>query len=178
MKSYIDSALINYLRAEFQLNWHGIHGAPHWARVRRNGLALAATTGANIKVVEYFAFIHDVCRENDGYDPHHGSRAAKLARRIAGKLIHLREHELDLLTTACQGHSDGYIEEDITVQTCWDADRLDLPRVGVDPDPARLCTGAARKLLSHDDFRDRWAQDSQKVNKRLRHAKTGTRSDS
>jgi uncharacterized protein len=33
---------------------------------------------------------------------------------------------------------------DITIQTCWDADRLDLGRVGIVPDPARLCTVAAR----------------------------------
>jgi len=31
------------------------------------------------------------------------------------------------------------------VQTCWDADRLDLGRVGKKPDPLRLCTAAARK---------------------------------
>ena len=31
---------------------------------------------------------------------------------------------------------------DITVQCCWDADRLDLGRVM--PDPRRLCTDAAK----------------------------------
>jgi uncharacterized protein len=36
------------------------------------------------------------------------------------------------------------IDADITIQTCWDADRLDLGRVGTTPDPARLCTAAAR----------------------------------
>ena len=35
-------------------------------------------------------------------------------------------------------------DADITVQTCWDADRLDLGRVGIRPDPRRLCTAAAR----------------------------------
>lgn len=34
---------------------------------------------------------------------------------------------------------------DITVQTCWDADRLDLGRVGIRPDPDRLCTSAAKE---------------------------------
>ena len=34
--------------------------------------------------------------------------------------------------------------------TCWDADRLDLGRVGIRPDPRRLFTAAARspELLS------------------------------
>jgi uncharacterized protein len=33
---------------------------------------------------------------------------------------------------------------DITVQTCFDADRLDLGRVGKIPDPRLLCTDAAK----------------------------------
>ena len=54
------------------------------------------------------------------------------------------EPELGLLVVACQGHSDGQTHEDVTVSTCWDADRLDLGRVGIRPDPRRLCTAAAR----------------------------------
>ena len=30
------------------------------------------------------------------------------------------------------------------MQVCWDADRLDLGRVGYMPHPSRLCTPAAR----------------------------------
>jgi hypothetical protein len=33
---------------------------------------------------------------------------------------------------------------DITAQTCWDADRLDLGRVGTTPKAEYLCTNAAR----------------------------------
>ena len=33
---------------------------------------------------------------------------------------------------------------DVTIQTCWDADRLDLSRVGIRPDPKKLCTKAAK----------------------------------
>jgi uncharacterized protein len=36
------------------------------------------------------------------------------------------------------------MEGDVTVLTCWDADRLDLGRVGIRPDPTYLCTAAAR----------------------------------
>jgi uncharacterized protein len=36
---------------------------------------------------------------------------------------------------------------DITIQTCWDSDRLDLGRVGVTPHPSRLCSEAAK---THD----------------------------
>ena len=47
----------------------------------------------------------------------------------------------------------GATTGDITVQTCWDADRLDLGRVGVYPEPARLCTDAARRLIKWADGR-------------------------
>jgi uncharacterized protein len=36
-------------------------------------------------------------------------------------------------------------DPDVTVRTCWDADRLDLGRVGVTPDPILLCTDVARR---------------------------------
>ena len=52
---------------------------------------------------------------------------------------------LDMLVHACEFHSDGLTEADATIQACWDADRLDLGRVGIRPDPRRLCTAAARE---------------------------------
>jgi len=145
MSSLITQRLIDFARGEFRLDWDGIHGAPHWSRVRHNGLLLAKHTGANTRVVEYFAFIHDLGRWNDHHDPEHGHRAAKIAERIVGDLIHLASHELELLMEACRGHSDGHLEADVTVMTCWDADRLDLGRVGIRPDPHRLCNEAARE---------------------------------
>jgi uncharacterized protein len=144
LESLITQRLVAYARQEFRLDWDGIHGAPHWSRVRHNGLTLAADTGANRRVVEYFAFIHDLGRFNDVHDPEHGHRAAQIAQNIAGDLIDVNDLELKLLMDACQGHSDGELVADVTVMTCWDADRLDLGRVGIRPDPARLCTPAAR----------------------------------
>ena len=52
-----------------------------------------------------------------------------------------------LLTNACDLHTDGLTEADPTVQACWDADRLDLFRVGIRPRPDRLCTDAGRGLI-------------------------------
>jgi uncharacterized protein len=144
MPSLISSQFIRFARKEFRLDWDGIHGAPHWSRVRRNGLILAAHTGANVRVVEYFAFIHDLGRENDHHDPEHGYRAAEIAQNIAGDLIEVTESELQLLMEACCGHSDGHLVADVTVMTCWDADRLDLGRVGIRPDPERLCNSHSR----------------------------------
>ena len=44
-------------------------------------------------------------------------------------------------------HTDGTISDDPTIGCCWDADRLDLPRVGMQPDPALLSTEAAARRI-------------------------------
>lgn len=142
--SLITQPFIEILRARFRLDWHGIHGAPHWARVRANGLRLAQLTGASTNVVEYFAFMHDVCRKNDDEDPYHGLHASDFARQLHGQLV-LTDKEFDELITACALHNDGYISGySTTILTCWDADRLDLGRVFIKPNPRYLCTDAAR----------------------------------
>lgn len=140
----IDRKLIRAIRDQFVLDWQGIHGVRHWVRVRQNGLELCERTGANKRVVELFAFLHDSQRQSDGDDTEHGERAAEFAASLAGTHIHLEKKDLALLIFACAHHSSGSTEGDITVQTCWDADRLDLGRVATYPDSKRLCTPAAR----------------------------------
>jgi uncharacterized protein len=125
----ITPTLINILRQRFTLDWQGFHGSPHWARVRQNGLRLAPLTGANPRVIEYFAFLHDICRDNDDHDPWHGIRAAEFVKTLHG-VLELSTVEFDDLTTACAFHNDGYTTGyNTTILTCWDADRLDLGRV-------------------------------------------------
>jgi hypothetical protein len=41
----ISADLITNIRQVYRLNWHGIHGVEHWARVRHIGLKLAQQTG-------------------------------------------------------------------------------------------------------------------------------------
>jgi uncharacterized protein len=137
-------ALIAAIRAQYRLAWDGIHGLAHWERVRENGLRLAGSTGARADVVELFAYFHDACRHNNHHDPQHGARGADLARRLAGTVFDLDPEGLNLLAEACIGHTRGGTVAEITVATCWDADRLDLGRVGKTPRPERLCTDAAR----------------------------------
>jgi len=140
----ITPSLIEAIRSRYALDWNGIHGVSHWARVRNNGFKLAAQNGANRQVVELFAFLHDSCRLNDGYDREHGRRAARFAESLLDTHIFLPDHDFELLVHACTNHTWGNTVADITVQTCWDADRLDLGRIGTIPDPLRLCTSAAR----------------------------------
>lgn len=138
--------LLQHVRREYVLGWNGLHGVAHWARVRYHGLALAAKTGASPRVVELFAFLHDARRRNDMRDHDHGKRSAWLVQDLGHRDLGLAVEELGLLAYACREHSNGLLDADITVQVCWDADRLDLGRVGIEPHPDRLCTAAARDL--------------------------------
>ncbi|TVO65357.1 hypothetical protein FPL11_04540 [Spiribacter aquaticus] len=138
-------AVLEYTSGCFVLPDHSPHGPDHWHRVRRNGLLLAGATGANRRVIELFAFFHDSCRETDGWDIEHGPKGAELALAYhAEGLLPASDAELDLLVIACRGHTVERTHADATIATCWDADRLDLPRVGIKVDPQYLCTDAAR----------------------------------
>ena len=141
----ISQELARKIKGEFKLNWTGIHGVPHWARVRVNGLRLAESTGAKPEIVELFAFLHDSCRRNEWIDPDHGARSAEFAGKVRGRYFDLSDGDFELLYLALSCHSDGLTRGDITVMTCWDADRLDLGRIGAHPDPERLCTDPARE---------------------------------
>ena len=144
MSSIITRDLLTAIKHKFRLDWRGIHGAPHWARVRANGLAIAAQAAVRVDVIELFAFLHDSCRENEEHDPYHGHRAAEFAEQLRGRFFNIDDAGFELLVQACLTHSDGHMEGDPTIQACWDADRLDLWRVGVTPDPKRLATQIAR----------------------------------
>jgi len=140
----IPQGLLELVRCTFALPIRGIHGEAHWHRVRDNGLRLAERTGADARIVELFAYLHDACRLGDGWDRDHGRRAAKLARSLNGSQLALSVDDMECLAYACTYHSDGLMEASVTVQTCWDADRLDLGRISVRPNPERLCTPAAQ----------------------------------
>jgi uncharacterized protein len=52
-----------------------------------------------------------------------------------------------MLRIALMHHSSGFVANDeAVILTCWDADRLDLPRVGIQPEPKRMCTLAGAKM--------------------------------
>jgi uncharacterized protein len=137
--------VVRAAKRRFALDLHGLHGVAHWQRVRENGLRVARHSGANPLIVELFAFLHDCCREDDGSDPGHGERAADFTRSLRGTLIHLGDEEFALLYEAIRDHELGRTKGDVTVLTCWDADRLDLGRVRWRPDPRYLCTEYARR---------------------------------
>ncbi len=137
--------ILNAILDEYVLPLDGDHGVAHWARVLENGLQLAKETGANVEVVSLFAVLHDSRRINEFTDPEHGPRAAEFAAELRGNVFDLDDHAFRLLYRACEGHTHELTHPDITIQTCWDSDRLDLGRVGIIPHPSRLCTEVAKR---------------------------------
>ncbi len=142
----ISKKLIQAIHDQYTLDWRGIHGIVHWGRVYTNGLRLAARTGAHLDVVKLFAVFHDSRRLNNNTDDAHGPRGAILAEKFRGRFFDLQDENFELLITACQQHTISLTHADITVQTCFDADRLDLGRVGKTPNPEFLCTDAAKTV--------------------------------
>ena len=143
-----DHALIlQEILRDYALPWRGDHGVVHWARVLENGLRVAEANGGDAEVVRLFALFHDSRRVNEDVDHGHGMRGGDLARAWRGSLVHLDDARFALLYDACALHTDGHTTGDPTLLACWDADRLDLGRVGIVPKPNLLCTDMARELL-------------------------------
>ena len=126
----------------------GFHGIDHWDRVYRNA-HLLLTPDANPLVVGLFAYLHDVCRDGDGDDLMHGPRAAKLIDKLRDTLLaDVSDGEIELLKEACRLHTVRIRTGNPTIDACFDADRLDLGRVGIIPDPEKMATSNGKKLAS------------------------------
>jgi uncharacterized protein len=139
------SLVLHTVLEDYALSWNGLHGIAHWARVLEHGVRIAAESAAVIEVVQLFAVLHDCRRLNDHSDPEHGPRAAELARSLWGEAFALPQEHFHLLHRACAGHTHERTHPDVTIQTCWDADRLDLGRVGMFPDRRYLSTEIAKR---------------------------------
>jgi uncharacterized protein len=140
--AYDRQGLMAAIRSQFRIDWQGVHGPSHWARVRHHALRLCTLRQGDRLVAELFAYLHDSQRENEWTDPLHGPRAADYAASLNGRYFELSGEQLDLLTHAARFHSDGLMHQDATIQSCWDADRLDLGRVGIKPTKQYLSTYA------------------------------------
>ena len=145
--STIIAKAVHAVRPVFRLQWeHGIHGVAHWSRVWHHGRHIAQALEVNADILAWFAFLHDSQRHNDHFDPEHGRRAADFAVQLRAKgiLTELDDREFEWLCEAMCLHSDGHTTGELAICACWDADRLDLGRVGITPQPERLCTAPSR----------------------------------
>ncbi|MBU0741357.1 hypothetical protein KKA85_06840 [bacterium] len=137
--------LLPEVMAQFALDPDGLHGLPHWARVLENALRLAKDTDVNLEVLELFAILHDSRRISDGEDRDHGLRSADFALYCRDRGYLLDDAYFSKLHLAIVGHSKPCSDPgDETIRICWDAEQLDLGRLGITPRSSCMYTEAAR----------------------------------
>jgi uncharacterized protein len=96
---------------------------------------------ADIDVIMAFAYLHDSERLDNGSDIDHGKRASKHIDTIRNTILRqLSDEQISKLKRACELHTTTHKTGDITIDICFDADRLDLPRVGIAPLPHKMAT--------------------------------------
>ena len=140
-----------YVHAEWTLG--ALHGIRHWDRVYENGQKLL-TPDTNPLVIGLFAYLHDSCRIDDGEDLYHGKRAADWIETLRGTYLKdVSNEEIELLQEACRLHTTKLKTGNPTIDACFDSDRLDLWRVGVIPDPARLATEKGKEIANSTDYK-------------------------
>lgn len=129
--------------------WMGMtHGVEHWDRVAKFGRMLYKE-GADMDVIIAFAYLHDSERENNACDDEHGPRASKLIDTIRDtELKELSDEQVAKLKRACELHTIQHRTGDMTIDICFDADRMDLLRVGIMPSPERMATKQGADFVS------------------------------
>lgn len=141
------SALVRAVLSRATASDSAVHGPEHWKRVAVAGLILLREQPeADALVVFLFSVFHDAMRQTDGHDPDHGRRGGELARELHGRHHFISEAQMDLLQAACDGHAAGSVSKDPTIGACWDADRVNLWRVGKQLDPAFFSAWTAPRL--------------------------------
>ena len=124
------------------------HGEDHWREVAAIGLELAdETVDCDRQVIVLFALLHDAMRIGDDRDPDHGPRAAALVAELGLTALGVDSRQAELVQRACRDHTGGTLSADPTIGVCWDADRLTLGRVGIEPQARYFSTAAGRRRV-------------------------------
>ena len=140
-------SLWEHVVGETRVRPWSVHGPDHWRRVERNGRLISQRSGADELVVRLFALFHDCRRRNESWDPGHGRRGAAYAGTLREAwLADLSDDQFTLLEFACTWHTKRDHHDDPTIGTCWDADRLDLGRVGIVPSAKYMSTAFGKEI--------------------------------
>lgn len=129
----------------------GIHGISHWKKVEEFGHKMAESDlEIDITIVSLFACFHDYQRTDNGRDFTHGPRAAEAIAELRDTLLSfLTDKQFSQLTQACREHTTRTTSSgDITIDTCIDADRLDLTRVNITPDPDKMLSEKGKEMAA------------------------------
>lgn len=162
------SNIIEQLR-DYVLFTSDIHGERHWSHVNHIGGKLADLMKLNPiqkRCVEVFAMTHDLARRDDGGGNEHAIEGAEyFSSELVTLFPDIDDLQVDIITSAIKHHSDGVCSEEAfhmghfshisgfgediikTVGCCWDADRLDLIRLGILPIEKYMSTVHWEELL-------------------------------
>lgn len=147
----IDGKLVDFIR---EMNWRaGVHGFGHSRRVYKYGTVLSQKNAkiykrsVDLDVVRWFAYLHDIQRVFVGDDAGHGERAALFIDHIRKSYLKmLSDEQVHKLKEACRLHATILRTGDLTIDTCFDANRLDLREMGIIPNPKKMATEAGATM--------------------------------
>lgn len=147
LQQWLDYMAENPEEFPVYLSW--FHGITHWQHVEKFGLLMAKEClEADTDVIRWFAYIHDCRRNTDDacYDDH-GKLAAKYIRKIRKTFLSdLTDEQISVLALACRAHDVKHRTHELTADICLDADRLDLERVSIKPDPKKMASSIGAEL--------------------------------
>lgn len=132
-------------KLDIEKSGHGLH---HWLRVIDIGMRLAdADPRVDRDVIVAFGLLHDSARTHDNYCEEHGPNSLNVIRAL-DSCIPLDDNQKLMLSFACVNHTSADCNHfplfEPTLHACFDADRLDLWRVGIVPDSKYLFTDAGK----------------------------------
>ncbi len=122
-----------------------LHGISHLRRVAILSGRLANAVGEDVESAVVMGFLHDCARRNDKNDIDHARDSEVLARGLIERFYsHL---DVDRICEAIAGHADGEVTSDPFTGCLWDADRMELKRIGRTIDLDLLSTKVAKRLV-------------------------------
>jgi HD superfamily phosphodiesterase len=122
----------------------GLHGFDHLGRVAILAGRLARAVGEDVESAVVMGFLHDSARKDDGGGCLHAIESAVLARKLL--LEFYPQMDRGRICDSIKRHADGETTSDLMVACLWDADRLELKRLGRVVDPDLLSTEIAKRL--------------------------------
>jgi uncharacterized protein len=148
------SRIIELAKSVFVLGDESYHGVRHWEEVAKNGEFLSMQPQVDATVVKLFAYLHDCKRVEEYADPEHGHRAAEYVDELRrnGELGFLTFSQYYKLKNACELHHTGGVSDDPTIGACFDADRIELIRCGIQPRVELMSTPLGKRFAERMNY--------------------------
>lgn len=123
-----------------------IHGISHLRRVAYLSGRYAYILKINLNDAVIAGYLHDCARENDSNGNSHAYESAYLAKGIIQG--NLPVTNINKIFYTIYHHADGITTKDPFMGCIWDADRLNLLRIGIIPNEKLLSTQLAKRFYS------------------------------